>query len=333
VVTLLVPFAFIRIHPRHKEEAMTGHIYENITEAVGKTPLVKLNRLTEGLNATVLGKLEFYNPAGSVKDRIGVAIVDAAEKSGALRPGGTIVEGTSGNTGIALAMVGAARGYKVILTMPETMSKERRVLLRAFGAEIVLTPGPEGMRGAVEKAKEIVASSDNAIWAQQFANEANPAIHRATTAEEIWADTDGGVDIFVSGVGTGGTITGVGQVLKQRKPGVQVVAVEPLDSPVLNGGKPGPHKIQGIGANFVPEILDTTVYDEVIDVSFDDSIDVAKKLASEEGILAGISSGAIVWAALELAKRPENAGKTIVAVVCDTGERYISTPLWADLLD
>jgi cysteine synthase A len=312
---------------------MTGHIYENITEAVGKTPLVKLNRLTEGLKATVLGKLEFYNPAGSVKDRIGVAIVDAAEKSGALRPGGTIVEGTSGNTGIALAMVGAARGYKVILTMPETMSKERRVLLRAFGAEIVLTPGPEGMRGAVEKAKEIVASSDNAIWAQQFANEANPAIHRATTAEEIWADTDGGVDIFVSGVGTGGTITGVGQVLKQRKPGVQVVAVEPLDSPILNGGKPGPHKIQGIGANFVPEILDTTVYDEVIDVSFDDSIEIAKKLASEEGILAGISSGAIVWAALELAKRPENAGKTIVAVVCDTGERYISTPLWADLLD
>ncbi|MFF1634308.1 cysteine synthase A [Leifsonia sp. NPDC058248] len=312
---------------------MTGHIYENITEAVGKTPLVKLNRLTEGLNATVLGKLEFYNPAGSVKDRIGVAIVDAAEKSGALRPGGTIVEGTSGNTGIALAMVGAARGYKVILTMPETMSKERRVLLRAFGAEIVLTPGPDGMRGAVETAKEIVASTDNAIWAQQFANEANPAIHRATTAEEIWADTDGGVDIFVSGVGTGGTITGVGQVLKQRKPGVQVVAVEPLDSPILNGGKPGPHKIQGIGANFVPEILDTTVYDEVIDVSFDDSIEVAKKLASEEGILAGVSSGAIVWAALELAKRPENAGKTIVAVVADTGERYISTPLWADLLD
>lgn len=312
---------------------MTGHVYDNIAEAVGKTPLVKLNRITEGVDATVLGKLEFYNPAGSVKDRIGVAIIDAAEKSGALRPGGTIVEGTSGNTGIALAMVGAARGYKVILTMPETMSKERRVLLRAFGAEIVLTPGPEGMRGAVEKAKEIVASTDNAIWAQQFANEANPAVHRATTAEEIWADTDGGVDIFVSGVGTGGTITGVGQVLKERKPGVQVVAVEPLDSPILNGGKPGPHKIQGIGANFVPEILDTTVYDEVVDVSFDDAIAVAKKLASQEGILAGISSGAIVWAALELAKRPENAGKTIVAVICDTGERYISTPLWADLLD
>jgi cysteine synthase A len=312
---------------------MTGQIHDNITEAVGRTPLVRLNRLAEGTGATVLGKLEFYNPAGSVKDRIGVAIIDAAEKSGALKPGGTIVEATSGNTGIALAMVGAARGYRLVLTMPETMSKERRVLLRAFGAEIVLTPGPEGMRGAVEKAKEIVASTDNAIWAQQFANEANPAIHRATTAEEIWVDTDGDVDIFVSGVGTGGTITGVGQVLKERKPGVQVVAVEPLDSPILNGGKPGPHKIQGLGANFVPELLDTTVYDEVVDVSFDDAIDVAKKLASQEGILAGISSGAIIWAALQLAQRPENAGKTIVAMICDTGERYISTPLWADLLD
>jgi cysteine synthase A len=312
---------------------MSGHIYENVTEAVGRTPLVRVNRLTEGVDATVLAKLEFYNPAGSVKDRIGVAIIDAAEKSGELRPGGTIVEATSGNTGIALAMVGAARGYKVILAMPETMSKERRVLLRAFGAEIVLTPGPDGMRGAVETAQQIVESTENAIWAKQFANEANPAIHRATTAEEIWADTDGGVDIFVAGVGTGGTITGVGQVLKQRKPDVKVVAVEPLDSPILNGGKPGPHKIQGMGANFVPEILDTTVYDEVVDVSFDDALDVAKKLASEEGILAGISSGAIIWAALQLAKRPENAGKTIVAVVCDTGERYISTPLWADLLD
>ncbi|WP_295123794.1 cysteine synthase A [uncultured Leifsonia sp.] len=312
---------------------MPAHVYENITEAVGRTPLVKLNRIAADTGATVLAKLEFYNPAGSVKDRIGVAIVDAAEKSGELRPGGTIVEGTSGNTGIALAMVGAARGYKVILTMPETMSKERRVLLRAFGAEIVLTPGPDGMRGAVEAAQKIVAENDNAIWARQFANEANPAIHRATTAEEIWADTDGGVDIFVAGVGTGGTVTGVGQVLKERKPEVKVVAVEPLDSPILNGGKPGPHKIQGIGANFVPEILDTTVYDEVVDVSFEDSIATAKKLASEEGILAGISSGAIVWAALQLAKRPENAGKTIVAVVCDTGERYISTALWADLLD
>jgi cysteine synthase A len=217
--------------------------------------------------------------------------------------------------------------------MPETMSKERRVLLRAFGADIVLTPGPDGMRGAVEKAQEIVENTENAIWAKQFANEANPAIHRATTAEEIWADTDGGVDIFVAGIGTGGTITGVGQVLKERKPGVKVVAVEPIDSPILNGGKPGPHKIQGIGANFVPEILDTTVYDEVVDVTFEDSIAIAKRLASEEGILAGISSGAIVWAALEQAKRPENAGKTIVAIVADTGERYISTALWADLVD
>lgn len=312
---------------------MSPQVYENVTEVIGRTPLVKLNHLPQNTGATVLAKLEFFNPAGSVKDRIGAAIIDAAEKSGALRPGGTIVEGTSGNTGIALAMVGAARGYKVILTMPETMSKERRVVLRAFGAEIVLTPGADGMRGAVEKAQEIAASTENAIWAKQFENEANPAIHRATTAEEIWADTDGNVDIFVAGVGTGGTITGVGQVLKERKPGVQIVAVEPIDSPILNGGKPGPHKIQGIGANFVPAILDRDVYDEVIDVSFEDSLITAKKLASDEGILAGISSGAIVWAALQLASRPENAGKTIVAVVCDTGERYISTPLWADLLD
>ena len=312
---------------------MSGQIYASVTEAVGRTPLVRLNRLTEGVDATVLAKLESSNPAGSVKDRIGVAIVDAAEKAGALRPGGTIVEATSGNTGIALAMVGAARGYRVILAMPETMSTERRVLLRAFGAEIVLTPGSGGMSGAVEKAQEIVASTGNAILAQQFANEANPAIHRATTAEEIWADTDGGIDIFVSGIGTGGTITGVGRLLKERKPGVQVVAVEPLDSPILNGGKPGPHKIQGMGANFVPEILDTTVYDEVVDVSFEDALDVARRLASEEGILAGVSSGAIVWAALQVGMRPENAGKTIVAIVPDTGERYLSTPLWADLQD
>ncbi|NJC22524.1 cysteine synthase A [Arthrobacter pigmenti] len=306
-------------------------IYDDVTQLVGNTPLVRLNRLTEGLDAQVAVKLEFYNPANSVKDRIGVAIIDAAERAGALKPGGTIVEGTSGNTGIALAMVGAARGYKVILTMPETMSTERRVMLRAYGAEIVLTPGSEGMRGAVDRAKEIVATNDNAIWARQFANEANPAIHRATTAEEIWKDTDGEVDIFVSGIGTGGTITGVGQVLKERKPDVKIIAVEPADSPILNGGAPGPHKIQGLGANFVPEILDTSIYDEVIDASVEDSVRVARALGTQEGILGGISSGAIVWGALELAKRPENAGKLIVAVVCDFGERYISTVLFDDI--
>jgi cysteine synthase A len=308
-----------------------ARIYDDVTQLVGGTPLVKLNRLSEGLDATVAVKLEFYNPANSVKDRIGVAIIDAAEKSGALKPGGTIVEGTSGNTGIALAMVGAARGYKVILTMPETMSTERRVMLRAFGAEIVLTPGSEGMRGAVEKAQEIVANTENSIWAQQFANEANPEIHRKTTAEEVWADTDGKVDIFVSGIGTGGTITGVGQVLKERKPDVQIVAVEPKDSAILNGGAPGPHKIQGLGANFIPELLDTNVYDEVLDATLEDSVAVARELGVKEGILGGISSGAIVWGALELAKRPENAGKLIVAVVCDFGERYISTVLYDDI--
>ena len=308
-----------------------ARIYDDVTQLVGGTPLVRLNRLSEGLDATVAVKLEFYNPANSVKDRIGVAIIDAAEKSGALKPGGTIVEGTSGNTGIALAMVGAARGYKVILTMPETMSAERRVMLRAYGAEIVLTPGSEGMRGAVEKAQEIVANTENSIWAQQFANEANPEVHRRTTAEEIWSDTDGKVDIFVAGVGTGGTVTGVGQVLKERKPGVQIVAVEPKDSAILNGGAAGPHKIQGLGANFVPEILDTNVYDEVLDATLEDSVRVARDLGVKEGILGGISSGAIVWAALELAKRPENAGKLIVAVVCDFGERYISTVLYDDI--
>ncbi|HWU47287.1 MAG TPA: cysteine synthase A [Humibacter sp.] len=311
----------------------SGTIYQNIAEAVGRTPLVRLNRLTAGLDATVLAKLEFYNPAASVKDRIGVAIVDAAEASGALKPGGTIVEGTSGNTGIALALVGAARGYKVILTMPETASKERRVVLRAYGAEVVLTPGAEGMRGAVEKAQEIVASTDNAIWARQFENEANPAIHRATTGEEIWADTDGTVDIFVAGIGTGGTITGAGGLLKERKPEVRIVAVEPIDSPILTGGKPGPHKIQGLGANFVPDVLDTSVYDEVIDVTIDDSLRVARALATEEGILGGISSGAAVHAALEVARRPESAGKTIVVIVPDFGERYLSTVLYEDLLD
>jgi cysteine synthase len=308
-----------------------ARIYDNVTQLVGGTPLVRLNQLTEGLNATVAVKLEFYNPANSVKDRIGVAIVDAAEKSGDLKPGGTIVEGTSGNTGIALAMVGAARGYKVILTMPETMSNERRVMLRAYGAEIVLTPGSEGMRGAVEKAKEIVANTENAIWAQQFANPANPDIHRRTTAEEIWEDTDGAIDIFVAGVGTGGTLTGVGQVLKARKPGVKIVAVEPQDSAILNGGAPGPHKIQGLGANFIPEVLDQDIYDEVLDASIEDSVAVARALGVKEGILGGISAGAAVWGALELAKRPENAGKLIVAVVPDFGERYISTVLYDDI--
>ncbi|WAH96750.1 cysteine synthase A [Arthrobacter sp. MMS18-M83] len=308
-----------------------ARIYDDVTQLIGGTPLVRLNRLTEGLEATVAVKLEFYNPANSVKDRIGVAIVDAAEKSGALKPGGTIVEGTSGNTGIALALVGAARGYKVILTMPETMSTERRVMLRAYGAEIVLTPGSEGMRGAVEKAKEIVANTENSVWAQQFANEANPEIHRTTTAEEIWADTDGGVDIFVGGVGTGGTITGVGQVLKERKPEIQIVAVEPKDSPILNGGAPGPHKIQGLGANFIPEILDTNVYDEVLDATLEDSVATARALGTKEGILGGISAGAAVWGALELAKRPENKDKLIVAIVPDFGERYISTVLFDDI--
>ncbi|GAB3527288.1 cysteine synthase A [Arthrobacter monumenti] len=308
-----------------------ARIYDDVTEIVGGTPLVRLNRLTEGLDAQVAVKLEFYNPANSVKDRIGVAIVDAAEKAGALKPGGTIVEGTSGNTGIALAMVGAARGYKVILTMPETMSTERRVMLRAFGAEIVLTPGSEGMRGAVDKAQDIVANTENSIWAKQFANQANVDVHRNTTGEEIWADTDGAVDILVSGIGTGGTITGAGRLLKERKPGVQIVAVEPKDSAILNGGAPGPHKIQGLGANFVPDILDTDVYDEVLDATVEDSVATARALGTKEGILGGISSGAAVWAALELAKRPENAGKLIVAVVPDFGERYISTLLYDDI--
>ena len=310
-----------------------GKIYDNVSELIGHTPLVRLNRLTQGLDADVTVKLEFYNPANSVKDRIGVAIIDAAEAAGDLQPGGTIVEATSGNTGIALAMIGAARGYKVILTMPETMSTERRVMLRAYGAEIVLTPGSEGMAGAVAKAKQIIAETDNAVSANQFANPANPAIHEKTTAEEVWADTDGKVDIFVAGIGTGGTITGVGHVLKSRRPGVQIVGVEPKDSPLLTEGTAGPHKIQGIGANFVPEVLDRESYDEIIDVELDDAVRVARELGTEEGILGGISSGAIVWAALELAKRPENAGKLIVAIVCDYGERYISTVLYEHIRD
>ncbi len=310
---------------------MTARVYNDITEICGNTPLVKLNRVAEGLGATVLAKLEFYNPSASVKDRLGVAIVDAAEKSGQLTAGGTIVEGTSGNTGIALAMIGAARGYRVILTMPETMSKERKVLLKAYGAELVLTPGSEGMKGAVSKAEEIVANTPGAVLAKQFANAANPAIHYATTGPEIWNDTDGAVDIFVAGIGTGGTISGAGKFLKEQKAGLAVVAVEPEESPILNGGNPGPHKIQGIGANFVPEILDRDVYNEVIDVNITQSVAMARRLAAEEGILAGISSGATVHAALELAGRPENAGKTIVVVVASYGERYLSTVLYEDI--
>ncbi|GAA3664660.1 cysteine synthase A [Microbacterium marinilacus] len=306
-------------------------IHADITTAFGGTPLVRLNRVTDGTDAEVLVKLEFYNPASSVKDRLGIALVDAAEASGELKPGGTIVESTSGNTGIALAMVGAARGYRVILTMPASMSKERRVLLKAFGAELVLTDPTKGMSFAVEEAKRIVSETPGAIWARQFENEANPAIHRRTTAEEILTDTDGRVDVFVAGVGTGGTITGVGQVLKEKVPGVRVVAVEPKDSPVLSEGRPGPHKIQGIGPNFQPAILDREVIDEVVPVGFEDSLRVARELAAREGLLVGMSSGAAVWAALEIARRPESAGKRIVVIVPDTGERYLSTALFEDL--
>lgn len=310
-----------------------AQIYENITEAFGRTPLVKLNAVTDGAPATVLGKLEFYNPSASVKDRLGIGIVDAAEASGELKPGGTIVEGTSGNTGIALAMIGAARGYRVVIAMPETMSKERRALLRAYGAELVLTPGSEGMKGAVARAEQIAAETPGAVLAKQFDNQANVDIHRRTTAEEVWNDTDGGVDIFVSGIGTGGTLSGVGQVLKERKPDVKIVGVEPLESPILNGGNPGPHKIQGIGANFVPSILDREVYDEIIDVNIDQAVATARRLGVEEGILGGISSGATVYAATQLAQRPENAGKTIVVILASYGERYLSTVLYEGLLD
>jgi len=306
-------------------------IANNVTELIGGTPLVKLNRLAQGVDATIALKLEFFNPAHSVKDRIAVSMINAAEAAGKIGPDTIILEPTSGNTGIGLAMVCAARGYKCAFVMPETMSRERRLLLKAYGAELILTPGPDGMGGAIKKAEELAAADSRYFIPQQFANPANPQVHRNTTAEEIWTDTDGKVDIFVSGVGTGGTITGVGEVLKQRNPNVKVVAVEPDASPVLSGGPKGPHPIQGIGAGFVPEILNTEVYDEVARVKNDDAFATARRLAAEEGLLVGISSGAAVSAALEIAKRPENAGKLIVVIIPSFGERYLSTALFQDL--
>lgn len=304
-----------------------GKMSGDVIGVVGNTPLVRLNRVTGGFGAAVYAKLESQNPLGCVKERIGVSMIQAAEEQGLIGPGATIVEPTSGNTGIALAMVCAVRGYRLILTMPETMSMERRKLLKHLGAELVLTPGAGGMKGAISKAEEILQNTPGAYMPNQFTNPANPDIHRKTTAEEIWRDTDGKVDIFVSGVGTGGTITGVAEVIKERKPSFRAVAVEPEDSPVLSGGKPGPHKIQGIGAGFVPEVLNTAIIDEVITVSNEDAFETARQLGKEEGILCGISSGAAAWAALEIARRPENEGKQIVVVLPDTGERYLSTDL------
>ncbi len=306
-------------------------IADNVTDLIGNTPLVRLHRVAEGAVADVLAKLEFYNPAHSVKDRIGVAMIDAAEKAGRIKPETIIVEPTSGNTGIALAMVCAARGYKCILTMPESMSKERRMLLRAYGAELVLTPASDGMAGAIRKAEELVASNPRYFMPDQFKNPANPEIHRKTTAEEIWRDTDGKVDFLVAGVGTGGTITGVAEVIKKRKPSFRAIAVEPEASPVLSGGQKGPHPIQGIGAGFVPEVLNTKIYDEVIRVKNEDAFDTARRMASTEGLLVGISSGAATWAAVQVARRPENKGKMIVVIIPSFGERYLSTPLFAHL--
>ncbi|QQU85895.1 cysteine synthase A [Corynebacterium propinquum] len=310
-----------------------GKVYDNILDTIGGTPLVRLNESVKGLKANVYAKVESFNPANSVKDRIGRAIVDAAEESGQLKPGGTIIEATSGNTGIALALVGAARGYKVILTMPETMSNERRVLLRAYGAEIVLTPGAAGMQGAVDKANEIAEAEDNAILARQFANQANAQVHYKTTGPEIWEDTDGNVDIFVAGIGTGGTISGAGKYLKEKNQDLKAIAVEPAASPLLTEGKAGPHKIQGLGANFIPKILDRSVLDEVITVSNEDAVKASRKLAVDDGILGGISTGANVKAALEVAAREENEGKNIVVIIPDFGERYVSTLLYEDIRD
>jgi cysteine synthase A len=308
-------------------------VFGDITEAFGQTPLVRLNRVVGNTEATVLAKLEFYNPSASVKDRLAISVVNAAEASGELQPGGTIVEATSGNTGIALAMVAAARGYRAILTMPDTMSTERKMLLRAYGAQLVLTSGSEGMRGAVAKSEEIAAEIPGAVLAKQFANPANPEIHRRTTAEEIWRDTDGGVDVFVAGVGTGGTLSGTGQALKEKNPAMKVFGVEPAESPLLNGGTPSPHKIAGIGANFIPEIYDASVVDEVIDVTSDEAMIMARRLGVEEGILGGISSGATAHAAIDLAHRSEFQGATIVAILASFGERYLSTTLYEDLGD
>jgi len=307
-------------------------VYSDITKIVGNTPLVRINRITDGAQAHVYAKLEFYNPTSTIKDRIGIAMIDAAEKSGQLKAGGTIIEATSGNTGIALAMVGAARGYKVILTMPDSMSKERRALLRAFGAELVLTPAAEGMRGAVAKAEEL-GTQAGTVLVRQFENEANPEIHRQTTAQEIWNDTDGQIAAIVAGIGTGGTITGIGQVLKEKNPDIKIFAVEPAASPILNGGTPGGHPLQGIGPNFIPNILDTKIYDEVLDASNEDALNYARRAAKEEGILAGISSGAALWAASQIAKRPEFAGKVIVVIIPSFGERYLSSVLYQDLMD